>query len=146
MEGAVLQDDPGYSTVTPHSAVSDEHADSGERTYALFNHLVGLVSLFDVFGVMSIVGTLIMWQVRKHDSPFLDDHGREALNFQLSITLFAFLGIATLGIVTLAAYILRIVGCIKAATAANKGEFYRYPCCIRFISTPPEASDGTLRA
>jgi uncharacterized protein len=143
MEGAVLQDDPGYSTVTPHSAVSDEHADSGERTYALFNHLIGMMSIFDVIGLMSIIGTLIMWQIRKSDSPFLDDHGREAMNFQLSLVLFA---IVSFGILIPILYILRIIGCVKGAMAANKGEFYRYPCCIRFISTPPESSDGTLRA
>lgn len=143
MEGAVLMDEPMHTTMSPHNPVSDEHADSGERTYALFNHLVGLVSIFDIIGLMSIIGTLIMWQIRKSDSPFLDDHGREAMNFQLSLVLFA---IVSFGILIPILYILRIVGCVKGAMAANKGEFYRYPCCIRFISTPPEASDGTLRA
>lgn len=133
MEVATMQDGPMEAVMHQHEPHTDKHADSGERSYALFNHLVGLISMFDIIGVMSILGTLIMWQVRKNDSPFLDDHGREALNFQLSITLFAFLGIATLGIITLAAYILRIIGCVRGAIAANRGEFYRYPCCIRFL-------------
>ncbi|RMH28957.1 MAG: DUF4870 domain-containing protein [Planctomycetota bacterium] len=82
----------------------------------------------------------VMWAVRRKDSPFLDDHGREAMNFQISIMVYFALGIALspigIGAVILAVGIpiLRLVGCIRGAVAAHRGEFYRYPMCFRFLS------------
>ncbi|MFG0258330.1 MAG: DUF4870 domain-containing protein [Phycisphaerales bacterium JB043] len=131
MTAATMQDETMANTMYKHEPVVDTDADSGERTYALFNHLIGMMSIFDAVGVMSIVGTLVMWLIRKNDSPFLDDHGREAMNFQLSLLLFAFV---SFGILIPVLYVLRIIGCVRGAIAANRGEFYRYPCCIRFIS------------
>ena len=37
--------------------------------------------------------------------------------------------------------VLRVVGCVRASMAANRGEFYRYPLCIRFIADPPESKE-----
>lgn len=125
----------------------DESANPGERQYALFNHLVGLLSLVDFF-VVGFITCLVMWLVRRADSEFLDDHGKEALNFQISLTLYwiglaivsiPFLimtlgfGILVLGPVGFGLILLRLIGCICAARAANRGEFYRYPMCIRLI-------------
>lgn len=129
----------------------DISADRSERQYAMFTHLAGLLSIFD-FSVLGFVATLVMWQIRKDDSAFLDDHGKEAVNFSISLFLYAVVGgivgvivvILTLGlgallIVPLAIiggiglFLLRVIGSICAATAANRGEFYRYPMCIRLI-------------
>ena len=57
--------------------------DSGRRTYAVFNHLVFLLV------PIPVLPALVMWLIRKDDSPFLDDHGREAVNFQISLALIA---------------------------------------------------------
>ncbi len=130
---------PAMST-NPHTgAHRDDHASSDERTYAVFTHLAGLLSLADL-SLLGLIATLIMWLVKKDQSPFLDDHGREAMNFQLSLLLYAgalvLLAIPTIGlslILFLPLAILRIFGCIKAAIAANRAEFYRYPMCIRFL-------------
>ncbi|MHC4975192.1 MAG: DUF4870 domain-containing protein [Planctomycetota bacterium] len=134
MPAATMQDETMASAMHQYEPVVDNDADTNERTYALFNHLVGTLSVLDAVGFFSVIGTLVMWQIRKNDSPFLDDHGREAMNFQLSLLLFA---IVSFGILIPVLYILRLVGCIRGAMAANRGEFYRYPCCIRFISDPP---------
>jgi len=119
----------------------DEHAHEGERTYATFNHLIGLLSLFDniFFGP---IGAAIMWRIKKNESPFLDDHGREAVNFQLSLLLYFFglsvvLGVVTFGLalplIMIGVAALRLIGCIRGAMAAHRGEYYRYPMCIRFF-------------
>ncbi len=125
----------------------DMSAKPSERQYALFNHLAGLLSLLDFF-VFGFVTSLVMWLVKRDESEFLDDHGKEAVNFQISLTLYwialaivsvPFL-IVTLGLgflvlvpVGIGLVVLRIVGCVSAAMAANRGEFYRYPMSVRLI-------------
>ena len=92
---------------------------------------------------------IAMWQIKKKDSPFVDDHGREAVNFQLSLILYSFalpaiaaiIGVLTLGVGFLLMlpaialpFVLGLVGMIMGMIAANRGEYFRYPMTIRFIS------------
>ncbi len=123
---------------------ADPEAEASERNYATATHLIGLLSLMDMM-VMGLIGAIVMWRIRAADSPFLDDHGREAVNFQLSLLLYAIAGSIIVGILTLGIglmvwlpllYVFRIVGCVMASIAANKGEFYRYPMCVRFLKGP----------
>lgn len=118
----------------------DPDATSDERTYALMMHLSLLGHI--VLSGFAIIAPIIMWNMKKDESPFLDDHGREALNFQISLIIYTIL-IVPLGILTcglgfivfpILLYVLGLIGMIKAATAANRGEFYRYPMNIRFIN------------
>jgi uncharacterized protein len=82
-----------------------------------------------------------MWIARKQDSPFIDDHGREALNFQISLILMGLLavvvGIALCGVglvITIPAVaLLGIIGTVMGAVAASKGEYFRYPATFRFL-------------
>ncbi|MBL0921643.1 MAG: DUF4870 domain-containing protein [Phycisphaerales bacterium] len=120
----------------------DHHAPTtaDERTWATFQHLGGLIAWF-VIGPFCFLVPLVMWLVKKDESSFLDDHGREALNFELSMLLYAVVllpvAILTLGLGFLL-YIpwaaLGVVMPIVGAVAANKGRYYRYPACIRFIA------------
>ena len=129
----------GLGMQQAHQRYYDEHAQDGERTYAMFNHLVGLVSMMEILtGVASTIAVGIMWAIRKNDSPFLDDHGREAFNFQLTLLVYFVIGIVLMPIgigalVWLLIPILRLVGSIMAAVAAHKGEYFRYPMCFRFL-------------
>ncbi len=117
----------------------DHEADVSERQFAMWMHLSLLGSIVAPF-VITIV-PLVMWQTRKADSPFLDDHGREAVNFHISLYLYMlaivpFLIMLTCGIGVLlipGIYILGIIGMIAAAKAASRGEYYRYPMTIRFL-------------
>jgi len=103
--------------------------------------LCHLLALFTGF-----LGPLILWLVKRDQSPFVDHHGREALNFQLTVLvasvclgamtfvlMFAFLIGLLLVPVLMAASIGALVLEILATLAAQRGEWYRYPCCIRFI-------------
>jgi uncharacterized Tic20 family protein len=117
----------------------ERHVDAGatpdQRTYALFTHLSLIVAHFGVL----ILPPLIMWLIKRKESPFIDDHGREALNFQISLAVYAIVstilipvcGIGVLGY--LAIYILGIAGMVMGAVAANRGEYFRYPMTIRFV-------------
>jgi uncharacterized Tic20 family protein len=120
----------------------DPDTTSDERSYALFLHLSLLGHI--VLSIIAIAVPIIMWASKKDESPFLDDHGREAINFQITLIIYSFLfvilaipiGFLTCGVgfvVAFFPYVLGLVGMIKAATAANRGEFYRYPMTIRFI-------------
>jgi len=99
---------------------------------AMLAHLLGIFTWF--------IGPLIIWLMKKDQSAFVDDQGKEALNFQLTIGIgyvaIAIIGCITLGLGTLLAPVIGIVAivfCIIACIAANKGERYRYPFAIRLI-------------
>lgn len=113
---------------------ADPDATSSERTYAVLMHL----SLLAAHVLVPILPLAIMWIIKRKESPFIDDHGREAMNFQISLliyfvagTLLTVVGIGVL--IMLATWALGIVGMILAAVAANRGEFYRYPATLRLI-------------
>lgn len=79
-----------------------------------------------------------MWLVKKDTMPFVADQGKEALNFNITVFIAAFVsGILTL--VLIGFLLLIVVGIawlvltIMAALAANKGEAYRYPFTLRLI-------------
>ncbi len=116
----------------------DPDATDDERTYALLMHLTLLGHI--VLSLLAIIAPIIMWQVKKDQSPFLDDHGREAVNFQISLVIISII-LIPIGIITCSAgfflyiplYVLALIGMIQAAQAANRGEFYRYPMTFRFV-------------
>jgi len=93
----------------------------------------------------AFIGPLIMWLLKREEHPFFDAHGKEATNFNLSILLYGFVGVilavVTLGIglvllipAGLVLAVIWIVATIQAAIAANRGQLFRYPLSIRFIS------------
>ena len=108
-----------------------------ELTYAAFTHLTLLAYLVVP---IPVIGALVMWLIKKDESSFIDDHGREALNFQISLVVYMLLSVpvalVTCGLGALlvpAVYVLGLVGMILAAVAANRGEYFRYPMCLRFV-------------
>ena len=107
-----------------------------ERQWALFAHLSALVGYIIPFG--SIIGPLVIWQIKKNEMPFVDDQGKEALNFQITVAIIAIvclvLVLILIGILLLwALAIANLVFIIIAALAANNGQAYRYPFAFRFI-------------
>ena len=55
------------------------------RTMAMLCHLLALAGYVIPFG--NIIGPLVMWLVKKEDHPFIDEQGKEALNFQITVAL-----------------------------------------------------------
>lgn len=126
---------------------SDANATPGQRQYAMWNHLgpliayaVALGTSYSTFFIPAIVA-LALWMARRDEAQFLDDHGREALNFHISLVLLGvasvIVGVLLCGVgvvVTVPAVILLgIIGGITGAVAAHRGEYFRYPACIRFL-------------
>jgi len=125
----------------PNDAISPQAPAAGvpsseEKQWALFAHLSALVGYIIPFG--SIIGPLVIWQVKKNEMPFVDDQGKEALNFQITVAIIAIvcllLVLILIGILLLwALAIVNLVLIIIAALAANNGQAYRYPFAFRFI-------------
>lgn len=108
------------------------------HTWGMICHLIALIGLLGIpFG--NILGPLVVWLIKKNDHPFIDQQGKESLNFQLSMTIYfaisLLLALVLIGILMLAALvILDLVLVIIAAVKISNGEPYRYPLTIRFIS------------
>lgn len=104
---------------------------SDDTTMAMLAHVLGLLTSF--------VGPLILYLVKKDESPFVRRQAAEALNFQITVIIayivsfiltFILIGIILFFAVGIAALVLAIM----AALAANRGEDYRYPINIRMVS------------
>ncbi|MFQ6115959.1 MAG: DUF4870 domain-containing protein [bacterium] len=111
--------------------------ESQERTWATLCHLGALAGFIIPFG--NIIAPLVIWLVKKDESPFVDDQGKESLNFQISMTIYflvaVLLVLILIGIPLLIVLgIFEIVMVVIAAVKASNGEKYRYPVTIRFIS------------
>lgn len=132
--GARLTGPPHWPAVAP---------DRASRLWAMGAHLSALAGGF-MGGVPAFLGPLVVWLIRKDDDPFAAAHGRAALNFNLSVLLYAValvvLTIFTLGlgaivaiplgmVLGLAWLILSIVGTVRA----GNDEVYRYPLTIPFV-------------
>ncbi len=116
---------------TPSNAYTGPAPDKDATTMGMLCHLLGIFTGF--------LGPLIIWLIKKDSSPFVDDQGKEALNFQIACFI-AFLICIPLNFLfclgaILAAVIMvsRIVFGILATIQANKGVAYRYPVNLRLI-------------
>jgi uncharacterized protein len=86
----------------------------------------------------NLLGPLIIWLIKKQEYPSVDLHGKESLNFQLSMTIymliagllmFVVIGIVLLPLIVIANVVLIIIAAVKASNR----ELYRYPLTIKFI-------------
>lgn len=109
-----------------------------ERQWAMFSHLSAF-SIFIGIPFGNILGPLIMFLIRKDEMPFGGGQAKEALNFQISMTIYtivsAVLALVFIGFLLLAAlFVIFVVFTIIATVKSNEGQFYRYPLTIRFVS------------
>ena len=87
----------------------------------------------------NILAPLVIWSIKKKESAFVDYNGKEALNFQISMTIyglvavvlcFVFIGVLLLPVILIAGIVLTILAAIRS----NNGEYYRYPVTIRLVT------------
>lgn len=101
-----------------------------DRNLAMLAHLLGIVSGF--------IGALIIWLIKKDQSTFIDEQGKEALNFQITVMIgFAIAMVLTViligALLVPVLLIVNLVFCVLAAVAVSKGEHYKYPFAIRLL-------------
>src|SRR5207249_3280786 len=108
------------------------------RTWCVACHLSALAG-FVIPALGHILGPLIVWLIKRGDSSEIDAHGKEALNFQISMLIYnlvaGVLCLLLIGFVLLAIlHVLNVVFVIIAALKASEGQLHRYPLTIRLIS------------
>lgn len=136
-----MEDQPNNQDPSNNDATSTEtetpQADSltsDEKNMAMLAHLLALFTGF--------LGPLIIWLLKKDESAFIDDQGKESLNFQIT-SFIIFLGLSILSIIPLVGCITALallayivvwfVFVIIATLKAKEGEAHRYPICIRLL-------------
>jgi hypothetical protein len=116
-------------------------ADPKARLWAMLCHLAAFAGLLPVVpAIGSVLGPLVVWLIKKNEFPFVDEQGKEAVNFQITmficgvvagLLMFICIGFVLLPVVVLVDIIFVIIAAIKA----NDGHHYRYPypLIIRFV-------------
>jgi uncharacterized Tic20 family protein len=107
------------------------------QNWGMLCHLIALVGFIGIpFG--HLLGPLVVWLLKKNDYSFVNEQGKESLNFQISMTIYVFFAIILLiikvGIVLLVGLaIADLILVIIASVKTSNGEYYRYPLTIRLI-------------
>lgn len=130
-----------------------------ERQSAMLCHLLGFAHL--IFPLAGILAPFLLWNSKKDDSDFIDRHGKEAVNFQITfgliILLFVVLmfgsiaqfftstgtspasiessfgGIFLVGLCGALVGLAEVILMVLAAVAASSGREFSYPIRIRFL-------------
>lgn len=115
------------SVWNPYAAV-----DPTDRHFGVAIHLSPLAGL--LFGPL-ILAPLVLWLVRRDQSPFVDDHGREMVNALISFVIYHVVAVVTvIGIIALPVlYVVGLVSMVRGAVAASRSEPFRYPMTLRFL-------------
>ncbi|HEY2344401.1 MAG TPA: DUF4870 domain-containing protein [Xanthomonadaceae bacterium] len=143
---------PEPAPATPAVSGAPPGISADERQWAMLAHLSALLgymlTVHVTGGAGGFIGPLVVWAIKKDTMPFVDQQGKEALNFSITICIMFMLlfwfgipfSIVTLGlgllvvlpafaIVALYALVFTIIASIKA----NEGVAYRYPVALRLI-------------
>lgn len=127
-----------YRTPTSSPTKLELGIDKEQRTWALAAHLSPLLGYVVPVPFFNILAPGIIWFLKRETMPFVDDQAKEALNFQITVFIAAFIsGVLTLVIIgiflLIAVVIYSLVMMVLAAKAAQDGKQYRYPICLRLI-------------
>ena len=110
--------------------------DSGTRTWAMTLHLSTLAGF--VIPILGMLAPILIWQLKKHDVPELDSHGKTVANFVLSMFIYGIVAgllcIVLIGIpIVIALSVIGIVFPIVGGIKANDGIVWKYPLMIQFF-------------
>ena len=117
--------------------MTEKNVSNPANTWAMLCHLLGLCAFIGIpFG--NIIGPLVVWLIKGKEFEFVNEQGKESLNFQISMTVYGFIaGILILvfigWLLLFALVIADIVLVIIASIKVNNGESYRYPYIFRLI-------------
>lgn len=107
-----------------------------EKNWAMFCHIGVFAGFIIPFG--NLIAPMVLWLMKKDEMPFVNFHGKEVINFQLTILIavvvswlliFIVIGFLLLAVIGVFVVIVTIMGIVKT----SQGEYYHYPLAIRFI-------------
>ncbi|PSL43774.1 hypothetical protein CLV51_10784 [Chitinophaga niastensis] len=131
-----------------------------ERTWGTLVHLGGIIGMAILPTVGNIIGVLVLWLIKRNESKFVDDQGKEAINFQITLSIAAviinIINNISLGLWSLANFwrhtrgdffefswgwtdligviwIINVIFSVIAAVKANNGISYKYPLSLRIV-------------
>jgi hypothetical protein len=109
---------------------------ASERNWAVGAHLSGFIAAYLALGFL---GPLIVMLTEGSRSPFVRRHAVEALNFNLTVLIAVFVSVVLMLVLVgflmiLMVGVLYVAASIAGAIAASKGQEFRYPMTIRFVS------------
>jgi uncharacterized Tic20 family protein len=107
-----------------------------EKNWGMYCHLAAFAGLVVPFG--NVLGPLVLWILKRDEYPFVDQEGKESVNFQITVSIAAvvagLLSVVLIGIPLLIAIaVFSIIFIIKALMETSNGRPYRYPFNLRFI-------------
>ena len=114
----------------PSDATDAAGIPEAERQLAMLSHLLGLFTAF--------LGPLLIWQLKLKDMPVAAEEAKEALNFQIGVSI-AYMALGGTAFLIFPIFVLPIVAignlvlCIKACMSANSGVPYKYPLNLRLV-------------
>jgi len=106
------------------------------RQWAMLCHFAAFFGLVFPFG--NLLGPLVVWQLKRESHPYVDAQGKEALNFQITLSLalmlcgllaWLLIGFPLMALVSVVGLVLTVLGGIRA----NEGKPWRYPFCLRLL-------------
>lgn len=127
-------DDPGNSTGTEPLGYD---VSSEERTWGVAVHAVAFLGFIVPLG--NILGPLVVWAIKKDEGQFVDENGKQSVNFQITWTLLLIgaalsiilvIGLIIFPLVVIAYFILIIIAIIRA----SNDQVYEYPLTLDFVS------------
>lgn len=136
----------GYSVDPSSGLLYATGLSDGFRSYAAWCHFAPLIAAISVIfssGATFVIPPLValaMWQIKNDESAFIDDQGKESLNFQISLIFLSLICIPLIFVCGLGIPLLifgvpalAIIGGIMGGIAASKGKYFRYPMCFRVV-------------
>lgn len=125
-------------TTPPPPSLPTSTSSAEVRNWCVLCHAAALLGFFFHF-LGHLLGPLIVWLIKRGDSPEIDAAGKESLNFQLSMLIYdiiaGILCIVLIGIpILIALWVLNTVFVVIASIKTSEGQVYRYPFTIRFLT------------
>jgi uncharacterized Tic20 family protein len=129
---------PPARPIIPPVPASHPTTTANDQTMGMICHLSAFAGVIIPFPFANLVGPLVMWMTQKDKSSFLDYHGKESLNFQITVaiavviamfSMFILIGFLLLPAVGLYAMVMTIIAGVKA----KEGVLYRYPYTLRLV-------------
>ena len=121
----------------PPPSAQQAPPDKDARLWGMLCHLAAL-AVFLGIPFANILGPLVIWLIKKNDFPFVDQQGKSALNFQISMAIYAIaafpLTFVLIGIpLLIAIVVVDLIMVILASVKANNGLSFKYPLSIKFF-------------
>ena len=108
--------------------------DSEANMWGMILHLSMLLSSM----LIGVIAPIVIWQMKKDQYPIMDQHGRNAANFLISMFLYSIV-CGLLVLVAVGLFLLPVLGIVSivfpiiAGIKAQNGEVWTYPFMLRIF-------------